>query len=167
MIYGRSATFGGPFAHVSALRKGDRLTVTTGQGTFVYAVDGIRRPGDPLPSQLAANGSRLLLETSSGFGLGPADTVIADATLVGGKVAPTPPGRPSSVPNQEQAMHNDTSVLLPLVLWLQVLVLVGVVVVWAWRRWGLWQAWLLGVPLVIAVLWGASSTALMLLPNLA
>jgi sortase A len=38
--------------------------------------------------------------------------------------------------------------------------------VWAWLRWGRWQTWLVGLPLCLAVLWGISENALLLLPNL-
>lgn len=168
VIYGRSLTFGAPFAHLSRLAKGDRISVITGQGRFTYAVDGLRHVGDPVPPPLPANGSRLLLETTSGAGLsfGPAKTVYVDATLVSASVVPTPPGRPTAVPYAEQAMHGDTSALLPLLLWLQALVVAAVAITWASMRWGRWQAWALGVPVLLAVLWGASSSAVMLLPNL-
>jgi sortase A len=39
-------------------------------------------------------------------------------------------------------------------------------VVWARARWGTGQAWLIGLPLMLAVLWGSSGNVLMLLPNL-
>lgn len=168
VLYGRSVTFGAPFARLASLTTGTQFTVTTGQGTFTYAVDGVRHAGDPVPKPLAADGSRLMLETTTRAGLhfGPATTLFVDATLVKGAVAPTPPGRPSAISEPERAMSADTSVLLPLVLWLQALVLVSAAIVWAWLRWGAWQTWLLGVPLVVAVLWGAGSAALMLMPNL-
>lgn len=167
VIYGRSTTFGAPFAHVTDLKAGDRITVTTGQGKFVYAVDRVRRAGDPTPSLLAAGSSRLLLETAAGSTFGARKTVFVDATIVDPHtVVPAPRGRPTSVPSEELAMHGESSALLPLVLWLQGLLVVTIGLVWARLRWGVWQAWLLGIPLVIAMLWGASSTAMLLIPNL-
>ena len=47
IVYGRAATYGGPFRSVMTLRPGDGIRVTTGQGEFVYRVDGVRRAGDP------------------------------------------------------------------------------------------------------------------------
>jgi sortase A len=38
--------------------------------------------------------------------------------------------------------------------------------VWSRVRWGRWQTWLLGGPLLLAALWGVSTTAIQLLPNL-
>jgi hypothetical protein len=37
---------------------------------------------------------------------------------------------------------------------------------WSWRRWGRWQIWLAGLPILIALLWGAARSAELLLPNL-
>jgi len=39
-------------------------------------------------------------------------------------------------------------------------------IAWAFERWGRWQTWLVGAPLVLAALWGVSETAVQLLPNL-
>jgi sortase A len=165
VLYGRSATFGAPFAHVTRLEHGDKLTVTTGQGTFTYVVDGVRHAGDPTPAQLPDGGGRLSLVTATGSRFAPSKTVYVDATLQGA-TQPTPPGRPASVPQSEQAMQGDPSGLIFLVLWLMALVAVAVGAAWARLRWGLWQAWVVGIPILIAVLWGASRGALMLLPNL-
>jgi hypothetical protein len=37
---------------------------------------------------------------------------------------------------------------------------------WAQARWGGSQAWLVFVPIILAALWGASESAVELLPNL-
>ena len=39
--------------------------------------------------------------------------------------------------------------------------------VYAYSKWSVWQLWLVGLPTVLAVLWGTTSAALLLLPNLA
>ncbi|MDQ1750663.1 MAG: sortase [Pseudonocardiales bacterium] len=165
VLYGRSVTYGAPFEHIGQFRPGQSLTVTTGQGEFTYAIDGIRHVGDPLPPLLPAGGSRLLLETSTGSALAPTGTVFVDATLQGKSVA-APAGRPAAILASELPMGSDSSGLVVLVLWLQALVIVTAVVVWARARWGTGQAWLIGLPLVLAVLWGSSGNVLMLLPNL-
>lgn len=169
VVMGRSATFGAPFQHVTALRPGDLLTLTTAQGSFRYRVDRVRRAGDPLPVPLAAGAGRLTLVTSQATGWrsgwAPSGTVYVDATLQGAAVA-IPPGRPASVPGAELPMRGDPSALMPLVLWLQALALVGLGTVWARARWGSWQTWLAGGPLLLAALWGVSTTAIQLLPNL-
>jgi sortase A len=169
VIYGRSVTFGAPFAEVPTLRKGQEILATTGQGTFRYLVDGVRRAGDPLPAALPSGGARLVLVTSEGqgwrAGWAPDTTVYVDATMVG-ETQPTPSGRLGAVPAAEKPMGRDTSTLVSLLLWLQLFLVASIALVWTWYRWGRWQTWVVGIPVLIAVLWGMSESALALLPNL-
>jgi sortase A len=169
VLYGRSMTYGAPFAHVSDLKTGDALTFTTGQGQFSYRVTGVRGAGDPLPARLPTGGSRVILESSilGGWsqGFAPAKTVYVDAILVG-KTQPAPSGRLASIPKAEREMQGDPSVLISLIFWLQALVIVAVALVWGRERWGGRQTWIVGVPLLVAVAWGTSNTAMGLLPNL-
>lgn len=165
VLYGRSLTYGAPFAHLAHLAIGTKFSVVTGQGTFRYAVSSIRHVGDPLPSQLPPDGSRLLLETSTGSGFAPSKPLYVDATLLN-KVVPAASAPLSDVPKSEQAFGTDRSHLAQLIFWLQGLLLAVLLTVWAAARWGRWQAWLVCIPLVLATLWGATSYAMTLLPNL-
>lgn len=169
VVFGRSVMFGAPFARITTLHPGDPITITTGQGEFSYVVDRVRHIGDPLPSLLPADGGRLTLVTSEGFGWqagwAPNRSVYVDATLQGTTV-PAPAGRPRAIPTFEKAMQGNSGALVGLVLWLAGLVLVAGGVVWARARWGQWQTWLVGVPLVLACAWGSTQLALQLLPNL-
>ncbi len=169
VIWGRQTMFGAPFRHLAALHRGDVIRVTTGQGSFTYVVTDLRYPGDPLPPPLAAGQSRLILATAVGPGWrgawAPDTFLYADATMRGKTVA-YPGGLPTVLPGSENPMSGDTSVLLPLILWLQLLLLTVVAVVWAGARWGRWQTWLVGIPAILAVLWVVSDTAFQVLPNL-
>jgi sortase A len=170
IIWGRRTMFGGPFRRLAALHRGDLVNVTTGQGTFTYVVNDLRYPGDPQPSPLPAGQSRLTLITAVGSGWRSSgwatnEFLFVDATLRGKPVA-SPGGLPTQVLTSENAMRGDTSVLLPLVLWLQLLLLTVVAVAWASTRWGRWQTWLVGAPAILAVVWVVSDTAFQLLPNL-
>jgi sortase A len=169
VLFGRAFAFGGPFHHITDLRPGDAITVTTQQGTFTYHVQDVRRAGDPIPDPPAAGTSRMTLVTAEGVswraGWVPNRAVYVDTTLSGATV-PSPAGRPASVPAAENAMQGDKGALFPLVLWLQLLLLAAVGVVWAQARWGGAQAWLVGTPVVLAILFGVSTTAVQLLPNL-
>jgi sortase A len=169
VVMGRSVTFGGPFRHVASMHVGDPITVTTGQGVFHYTVTDVRGNGDPLPPTLRATASRLTLVTSRGSGWrsgwAPGSPVFVDATMQG-HVQAAPSGRPTTIAAAASEMHSDTGGLVSLVLWLQALLIVAVAVVWARARWGLWQAWAAGAPLVLAVVWIVSSETLRLLPNL-
>jgi sortase A len=169
VLQGRSVTFGAPFRSIPALRVGDPITVTTGQGVFHYQVTDVRGNGDPLPPTVSATGSRLTLVTSRGHGWrsgwAPSRPVFVDATM-SGHVQPAPSGRPTVISPAATVMHADTGGLVALVLWLQALLLVAAALVWARIRWGRWQTWAAGAPALLAVVWAASSEALRLLPNL-
>jgi sortase A len=165
VLFGRSITYGGPFGGISQFKPGQTLGVTTGQGQFTYVVDRVRRAGDPLPPPLAVGAGRLMLETTSGRGLSPTSLFYVDATLKG-KAVDAPSGRLDVTPANERAMAVDYTGMIKLVLWLQALLVIGVLVVWARVRWGLPQAWLTGLPLLIAVLWGTTGNVMMMLPNL-
>jgi sortase A len=170
VVLGRSVMFGAPFRSVTEMKPGDTITVTTGQGEFTYTVDRVRRPGDPLPPPIAANQSRLVLVSTVGAGWrtgwAPQHTVYVDASLTKGKIQPYPVGRPAAVPESQLPMQGDPSALVTLVLWLQALLLVVLAAVWARARWGGWQTWLVALPIVLACLWGATQTVVVLLPNL-
>ncbi|MGN6607218.1 MAG: class E sortase [Jatrophihabitans sp.] len=168
VMFGRSLSFGAPFGSITSLRPGDVIDATTGQGVSHYVVEDVRRAGDPYPPVLAAGQGRLTLVSSEGSGWragwAPSSAVYVDARLRGSAV-PAPSGV-GQARQAERPMAGDTSGLYPLVLWLQLLLVAVVGVVVLRRRWGVWQTWLVTVPLVLAALWGASSSAWLLLPNL-
>jgi sortase A len=169
VVFGRSVTFGAPFKDITRMKPGDTITVTTGQGTFSYTVDRVRHPGDPLPPPLTQGASRLTLVTAAGAGWrtgwAPSGSVFVDATMHG-QTQPVPPGRPAGVPESQDPMQGDTSSLVVLVLWLQLVILVGAFAGWGRSRWGTWQTWLIAAPVMLAALWGATQSAFVLLPNL-
>lgn len=169
LVYGRSTTYGAPFGLVTRLQPGEEMTVVTGQGQFTYTVAGIRRDGDPLPTALAEGGSRLTLVTSENAGgdgrLAAGTTVYVDAVLTGGD-AQAAGQRPGLIPPYEQAMKNDPGALVPVVLWLQALVVASALTTWGRRQWGRWQTWIVAVPTVVLVTWQLYGAAARLLPNL-
>lgn len=167
VIYGKSATYGGPFSEIQRLQPGDLIAVTTGEGQFSYKVDDVRVAGDPVPPAVAAGGSRLTLKTSTGgswrSGFAPGHTLTVDATLTG-QVAGG--GTPVPAAAHELAMSSDTGGLTTLVLWLEALVLAAIAITWMSARWGRWQTWTVGSLVLLLVLWGATDCAARLLPNL-
>ena len=169
MIYGRSNLFSGVFGDVAKAQPGDVIKVTTGQGPAVYRVEDVRHKGDPFPISLQDGQGRLTLVTAQGGrwsnGWRPTEPVYVDARLQTATFA-TPPGRVSVVPRSEETMKGDFGALFSLVLWIPLLLMVFLAIAWAFERWGRWQTWLVGAPLVLAALWGVSETAVQLLPNL-
>jgi sortase A len=170
VIFGRQTLFGGPFRHLSALRRGDLLDVTTGAGTFTYRVEDLHYSGGPKGPGWPAGQSRLTLVTAAGsgwrqFGV-PNELLYVDASLVGNPVASPKPVPAGAVPLSERPLQGDTSVLMPLVLWLQLLLVLVLGVIRVAARWGTWQTWLVSAPALLAVLWVVSETVFQLLPNL-
>ena len=169
VLMGRTLSFGGPFKHVPELRVGDRIEVTTVQGTFRYAVSGVRRKGDPIPPALTDGQGRLTLVTAVGEGrlaaLAPSQSVYVDATLEGDA---QPSGDVAARDPNGAAFAHDAgfTTLAVLALALEVLVVAVLVVAWARHRWSPLAAWVAGVPVVLAALWLVSSAASRLLPNL-
>jgi sortase A len=164
VLAGRSLSFGGPFAHIDDLRAGDPITVTTGQGVFVYSVTGIRREGDPTSGAPAAGTSRLTLKTAARSGLRASDLVFVDADLTEGAVTPGPRAATDTVDSMSGNL--DASTLALLALALQLLVGALGAFVWAWVRWSRPAAWIAGAPCVLAALWLACSVGTRLLPAL-
>jgi sortase A len=167
ILIGKGSTAGAPFGRISSLARGDQVTVTTGQGTFLFVVIDQRVAGDPLP-RLPKSGALLTLVTSAGSGwlgrLAPSHLLYVDAALQG-KAVGSPGGTPQLVPTSELAGNGDPSAWPFVVLWVQALVLSSVAIVWLWFRWGRWQTWLVGAPVLVGVLWGLSTEILRLLPN--
>lgn len=168
VVMGKSATAGAPFSGLTRLHAGDRITVTTGEGTFHYVVEDSRIAGDRLPN-LPKSGSLLTLVTATGSGvlgqLLPSRIFYVDAALVG-TTAGTPAGRPIAVPPDEIQGHGDPSAWPFVIFWLQALILAGLGSVWLFARWGRWQTWLVATPILFGVLFGLSNELLRLLPNL-
>jgi sortase A len=169
VLYGRGTFYGASFGRITVLRPGDRIIATTGQGEFVYIVDGVRRRGDPVPLPLAPGAGRLTLVTVEGAtwrnGFTSTNVVYVDATLRGNAQQPDA-AHPLTIPTNEQVMKGDSSAALPLMLWLQALLVAACALGWARARWGLWQSWLVGFPVVLAIVWSATTVAGQFLPNL-
>lgn len=169
VLFGRSATYGASFGGITGLRPGDRITATTGQGEFDYRVDGVRRSGDLLPLPLAPAAGRLTLATLEGAtwsnGFTAHNVVYVDATMQAKGRLPGA-AHVSRVQDSEQLMMGDSAAILLLLLWVQVLLVAGCALGWTQARWGPWQSWIVGVPVLLVVLWSASTVAVQLLPNL-
>ena len=163
VLIGKSVTAGASFAGITRLRKGDRLTVRTGQRAFSFTVEGQLAAGATLPKITTAEGL-LTLATAGGGTLAPSHLVYVIAKL-DGKVAPTPPHQPRTVPASQVQGHNDPSAWPFVVLWVAGLLVASAACWWLWSRWGALRTWLVGAPVLFALLWGLSNEAMRLLPN--
>jgi sortase A len=161
VLYGKRVTFGGPFAKIPELLPGEEIQVTTGQGTSTYVVKVVgdsrfRILIDPAPNQL------ILLTADSAFA--PSHYVEVEATLTSTPRA-NPGGRPAISP-AEVALANDPTALIQCLAWAMALALVSVGGTYLFVRWSKWPAYLVTIPIAIAVTWNFYGSLAALLPNL-
>src|SRR5512146_149216 len=167
VVLGRRAAYGGPFSLLATLQPGDSITVTTGQGTSQYQVIDLRRPGDPTPQPVAADGGRLILVTADGTPFAPSGQLYVDADLTS-KPFDTPLMvlTAQNLLPAENAMGTDSRAWVPLVLWGILLVGAASLASWLSRAWGRWQAWLIAVPVLGYLALVVADEVTRLLPNI-
>lgn len=175
VIAGRRATYGGPFGRIDQLRAGDPITVTTGQGRQTFKVLDVRHAGDPVPPALSRGQGELTLVTTAlparaspllPLALQPTDVLRVDAALTS-PVQPRPAQLSSqAVPPADALMAGDSSALLGAVGWAMLLLAAGMATVWVRFRTGWWQAWVIGLPVLITLALTLADELAALLPNL-
>jgi sortase A len=159
-VYGRAATFGGPFAHLMALNRGDRITVVTGEGTSTYQVESFGDSAHPAVNPAA---DQLVLYTADSAVLaGGYEQVTAD--LVSQPMASDAVRGTSD--SREAPMAADTGVAIPLILWSEALAAVVVGALLAARRWSAPMVLLYATPAALALTWSVYENLAVLLPNL-
>ena len=158
-IIGRRATFGGPFASLTNLRRGAKLTVITGQGTSHYTVvargDSGHLVEDPAPNRL------LLFTSCSAFV--PTSYCYLDADMT--SVPQQDPGGRPPISSSEAPLSGDDGALVLTMIWGMALVLVSAAGTVAASRWSPWLAYLAAAPAALAVLWNLYQSLAALLPN--
>lgn len=160
-IFGRRATFGGPFANIGALRPGDTIKAITGQGTFTYTVAAVVPDNTKIIEDPAPN--RLLLLTASSATV-PSYYTEVDADLTS-SVQPSP-GVVNAIYPSELPLAGDKGALTLTMEWSMALVLVSAGGTIAAIRWSPWVAYLAAMPVALAVLWNLYQNLAALLPNL-
>jgi sortase A len=159
-IYGKVATFGAPFAHLMQLKKGDLITVATGQGVARYVVHSFGTSRYPAVDDSA---NRLVLMTANSAAI-PTEAVQVSADLVS---TPEPnPGDWPAITAQDEYLASDTSSLVPLLLWSQALLFTMIAATVAAHRWSRWPTYLLAAPVVITVTICVYQNLAGLLPNI-
>lgn len=165
VLFGRSVSYGAPFGSLSRLRPGQTLSITTGQGTFHYRVEDLRRHGDPLPPALGPKDGRLTMVTASG-GISAGATLYVDARLM--EKAQPASGTAVGAASDEQpfASQTDLSTLVELAFGLQAVIVVLLAATWLRHRWRPLAGWIVCAPAVLATVWFTTGAAARLLPNL-
>ena len=157
-----------PGPGVTDLKKGDTISVRTGQGKVDYSVLDVRRAGDPVPQQQSGtSGGLITLVTADGHGflsgLRASSAVYIDAATT--KALPDGPVA-AAVPPSELVMARDGSALPTLTLILAVLAGAVLAISVARRNFRASLVWLVATPVVIALAWAATDQVARLLPNL-
>lgn len=166
-VFGRQSTYGAPFSRLGELKIGDEITVWTGQGEQTFEVFGLRRDGDPLPAAAEAGSGRLQLVTANGFALFPSGGLYLDAQLTSETMET--PGRvmtEPSLPDSEVALGFDLARVGNFLVMVGLLGLAIYAVVVIQRRSGRWQAWVIGLPVVVTLTMLTADSAASVLPNL-
>lgn len=167
VLMGRAAAYGGPFSRLEELTPGTPFSVITGQGKQTFEVMGIRYAGDPSPLALTAGTSRLVLTTARGPAFVPTGIVRVDAELTS---TVQPPGQRqttfASLPTSHRELATDARTVWALVFALQFLILVEVLLVWAFLRLGFRRTWVVFVPIFLVAGLLVADQVTNLLPNL-
>jgi sortase A len=170
VVFGRRATFGAPFASIPRLAKGDLISTTTSQGMARYQVIAVSDsskavPFSELPNQL------LLVTADSRFT--PAHYIEVEAKLLNVVVAGTASSTPfpssgylPSVSAAETALGRDSFALIPAMAWAIALAAAALAGSFLAARWARWPAWVVAVPVLIAIIWNLYQNLSALLPNL-
>jgi sortase A len=162
VIFGRRSAYGAPFRHLSSLKPGDHIAVWTGEGQRTYIVAGVHTARAGNGAELVSDGSNALTLVTSDPAFLASGRLIVTAHLVGAPFAPS--ADPTPVTRAELGLAGETDGILPLVLWLEVLLIVAVGATWLWRRWTRWSAYLVCVPVVFAITWIVFENVTKLLP---
>jgi LPXTG-site transpeptidase (sortase) family protein len=163
VVMARRTGYGGPFSRLAELRRSDVLKATTGQGEHMLRVLDVRHANDPRPAVPAKGEGRLTLVTADGPPYLPSDVLGVDAGLVTPAAASSGVLPAYALPDAEQAMAGDNGALVG---WGLVLVLAAGGVVYTYQWLGLWQAWVIGVPVLGALGLTVADNIASLLPNL-
>jgi sortase A len=164
-IFGRSSTYGGPFARLGQLHKGARITVTTQDGTFTFVVIDVRRAGARIPS-LVVGRARLTLATSIESSFVATGVLWVDADLVKGTAFSPAAPVVKTVPGDERPLGMEIGALWGVAAWLVVLALVLVAATWTWERRGHAQAWITFVGPVAVIGYFLADQIGALMPNI-
>ncbi|UDY37289.1 class E sortase [Dermatobacter hominis] len=167
-IAGHRTTYGAPFNRIDELVPGDEITITTPQGRFLYKVikapDSDAAPYIVKPSDVSVledKGDNRITLTACHPEYSARERIIVNAVL---SAPPAPTSPPSKAVEKavaasdnalDEGMAGDDSALLPAALLALAALAVGLLAWFVGKRWKRWPMWLLGTPLVLALVWSS------------
>ncbi|HEX2701345.1 MAG TPA: sortase [Acidimicrobiales bacterium] len=152
VVAARRSTYGAPFARIGHLRGGDRIRVTTGQGTSLYTVTATTRPAAGQPDVIGPTDDNRLTLVTSDPPLRPSRRLVVTASLQG-TPNPAPAGRPKDLLEVEDGVHGDGRIATPLLLASEALLAAAVGAALLYRRWRLWPSWIITTPILVAAVY--------------
>jgi sortase A len=162
VIFARRAAYGGPFRHLPSLSPGEHISVWTGEGHRTYIINHVGTASARDGSELVADNKNQLTLFTSDPAFFASRRLVVTAQLVGAPFAPS--ADPTPVTRAELGLAGQTDGVLALVLWLEALLVVAIGATWLWRRWTRWSAYVVCVPIVLAVTWIVFENVTKLLP---
>lgn len=165
VLLGRRLTDGGPFRHLEDLDKGDRITVVTPSGAFVYSVAQVVRIADGAPEAFRPTDDARMTLVTSASSLVPEDRTVVVALLQGA------PQEPAETPVVQQrggdvGTSGDLRALVHLLPWLLALALA--LVIWVRERRRVrsrWYRFLIATPVAVVLLYFVFVNAETLMPG--
>ena len=148
VIAGRRTTFGGPFGSIGSLKKGQRIRVVDGAGTFTYRVTRVFTVSEGHQDVvLPSNQNRLTLVTANSSFF-PTGRLVVQGSLVGTPFADT--AVVATVPSYELGLSGDSAAGGLAVLWSLITIFVLMIAafaIWRWRR--PWIVYLFTAPVLL------------------
>lgn len=170
VIFGRRATYGGPFREVDDLRPGDPIDVVTEDGLFRYIVQSVERVETGEPDPIGNTFSNRLTLVTADEEYSATGRLVAIALLDGFPATSptTADGRLVELPEVgaddigTQRTGTDWALLL---VWSQVLVVLYLGARWLYRHWLPWSTWVVSAPVLLLVAFAWFDSAMRLLPS--
>ena len=170
VVFGRRATFGGPFGNLPLLRKGAVINTFTSQGEARYQVIAVSDSDKPVPFSQIPN--QLLLVTADSR-IAPSHYIEVEAKFLddinAGSVSGTPfpeSGYTSTISSAETPLGRNFYALITAMAWAIALAAAALGGSFLAARWQRWPAWIVTVPVLVAILWNLYESLSALLPNL-
>jgi sortase A len=162
VIAGRRTFYGGPFRRLGSLRPGDAIEVTTGQGVAHYRVTGVAKMSSDDGSELLDHGDNRLTLFTADPALQASRRLVATATLVGAPFPATPLRR--TLDAQGLGLGGEHDAIALVLVWLELLLVVVLLAVFALTRWSRITTWVVFAPAVGLLLWMVFENSVRLLP---
>ena len=162
VIAGRRTMYGGPFRHLATLRPGDDIHLTTGDGNATYRVVAVARARAEDGSVFADHGDNRLTLFTADPPFDPSRRLVVTARLTGNAFAAQPLRR--SLDPDGLGLTGDRSAIASVLVWLELLVALAVLAVFALTRWSRLATWIVFAPGIAVVAWLLFENAVRLLP---